>query len=518
MSRKEHSVSDGAMQIRTERVDKLTCPKCRNHVKIAGKELLSIVECPHCHTRLPVPAKLGQFMLLKVLSKGAMATVYEAYDRSLNRQVMLQVLHEEAMTDKALVKQFLKGVRAMAGLTHPNVLHIHSLGMEQNQPYVVMEMVVGDRAKTLLEFGQPVPPKKAMRIGIDVAEGLKAALGLGLVHGDVSPATILVSRRGEAKVVDFGLSMLAASQSGQKVWGTPFYIAPERALGKDSDHRADIYSLGCVLFHLMAGRPPFAGASAKEVVKARFTPEPPQLASVQPDVSVAVSQVIAQMMAIKPSHRYQTYDDLLAAMRSSIGIETAETYDVAEPVAVADEAGFVGGVEDLTVAALASALGAEPASSVPVAAAVGTSRASRTAASAATTYDPTHRRPVRRKTNRGLLAVMITVIIGFLAALGGIIYVLTSGLAEEHMRASEQLKGKTPGGGAATTTIDHRAAPAPAPSPAPAPAPSPSNADMTDESKDAPADAPAPPSPPDQPQPQPNDKGEPPSLIPLPKD
>lgn len=283
---------------------------------------------------MSVPARFGHFNLLKHISDTPLATVYEAYDRQLKRHVTLQILHIDTEEHKEILKKFLRDTRKLADVVHQNVLHILSLGEVNGQVYLVLEMAQGSPARQLIEFGEPVDELKAMRIGIHVAEGLKAAAKAGVGHGDISPSTILLEKSGQAKVVDFGLARLAelAGQVGIAA-GSTFYVAPEIVRGVKADHRADIYSLAAVLYHLLAGQPPFKGKNAGEVVQARLNQSPPDLGEVNPKVSRKVALLLSKLMAVEPSDRPSDYQQIINTMRAITGIteDVEEEEDTQEP-------------------------------------------------------------------------------------------------------------------------------------------------------------------------------------------
>lgn len=277
---------------------------------------------------MSVPARFGHFNLLKHISDTPLATVYEAYDRQLKRHVTLQILHIDTEEHKEILKKFLRDTRKLADVVHQNVLHILSLGEVNGQVYLVLEMAQGSPVRQLIEFGEPVDELKAMRIGIQVAEGLNAAAKAGVGHGDISPSTILLDKSGQSKVVDFGLARLAelAGQVGIAA-GSTFYVAPEIVRGVRSDHRADIYSLAAVLYHLMAGQPPFKGQNAGEVVQARLNQTPPDLGQVNPKISRKVALLISKLMAVDPSERPGDYQQIINTMRAITGITEEQEDD-----------------------------------------------------------------------------------------------------------------------------------------------------------------------------------------------
>lgn len=310
--------------IRWTRLNRIACGQCGEDFDASQLDPFTVTECPKCGTKQTVPAQLGQFLLVEQMGIGGMGAVYRAMDAALGRFVAIKVMKAEMGEDPTLVESFLREARAAAALNHPNIVQIYSCGQEQGQPYIVMELVSGGRLDLLMENGKKVNEIRLLEIALDVAEGLKAADEAGLVHGDIKPANILFDKSGRARIVDFGLAMFVNRQQEQGgVWGTPFYISPERARGGKADHRSDIYSLGATMFHALAGAPPFDGNTAADVVVARLKNPPPKLIDVEPSVQQRTSDLVERMMAADPMLRYPTSASLLADMRDTLAVVRA---------------------------------------------------------------------------------------------------------------------------------------------------------------------------------------------------
>jgi serine/threonine protein kinase len=204
-------------------------------------------------------------------------------------------------------------------LNHKNVVQIYSFGQHNGQPYIVMELVAGGKLDDLIAGSGGVDELKALQVHIEVTEGLMAASDVGLVHGDVKPANVLFGKTGEAKVVDFGLaSYIGEQQQAGTVWGTPYYIAPEKARGKKVDFRSDIYSLGATLFHVLTGKPPFDGPTSNDVVMARLNQPAPKVTDFNPNIHSETAQMAARMLELDPAMRYPSYPALLIDMRNAL--------------------------------------------------------------------------------------------------------------------------------------------------------------------------------------------------------
>ncbi len=199
------------------------------------------------------------------LGRGGMAEVYEARDRVLDRSVAVKVLAERYSHDDRFVTRFRREAQSAARLNHRNIVSVYDTGSANGTPYIVMEKVDGPTLADIIRAEGALAPERAAEIGAAVAEALEAAHREGLVHRDVKPGNIMVTRGGEVKVMDFGIARAAAddtlTQTGT-VLGTASYLSPEQASGATVDARSDVYSLGCVLYEMLTGRPPFASDSA----------------------------------------------------------------------------------------------------------------------------------------------------------------------------------------------------------------------------------------------------------------
>jgi len=250
-----------------------------------------------------------------------MGAVYRALDETLGRYVAIKVMRRSLAADRQFVENFLREARAAAALSHPNVVQVYSCGEWRGQPYIVMELVDGGRLDEEISRGEPMDEVRALEIALDVAEGLRAAAEIGLVHGDIKPANILFDSHGTAKVADFGLARFARREpeSGE-VWGTPYYIAPEKARRQKVDHRADIYSLGATLYHALGAKPPFEGETATDVVLARLKNPAIGLRVIRPSLQPETADVVARMLEADPFMRYPTYESLIADLREALRI------------------------------------------------------------------------------------------------------------------------------------------------------------------------------------------------------
>jgi len=295
------------------------CPKCHEVNDVRNLPAFSLVTCAKCGASFPVPVMLGSFMLIERMGSGGMGAVYRALDTTLNRHVAVKVMKAALGEDAALVQSFMREARAAAALNHRNIVQIYSCGQESGQPFIVMELVTGGRLSGMFSREKPMDEKKLLQIAHDVAEGLQAANQAGLVHGDIKPENVLIDKHGHAKIVDFGLAQFVNAQKDRgEIWGTPYYISPERARGNKADHRSDIYSLGATMFHALAGEPPFEGETPADVVLARLKHPPPSLARLRPDLQQETVDVVERMMSAEPALRYPNPASLKSDINAAI--------------------------------------------------------------------------------------------------------------------------------------------------------------------------------------------------------
>ena len=307
------------VSIQTEPVSEMTCSGCKALVDVSGIPSFSQVACPTCNATLTVPAKLGAFRLIRLIGTGGMGAIYHGLDDSLGREVAIKVMLKSLGSDPESLETFKREARMAAALNHPNIVHIYSFGEQGGQPYIVMELVPGKSLDDIITAPELAHPGRIVQIGLDVARGLAAAYDIGLIHDDVKPKNILLDSKGTAKVVDFGLaSFVDKHASAQGIWGTPFYISPEKVRRQPVDARSDIYSLGATLYHALAGIPPFDGKTPVDVVKARLTKDPRPLRQVREEILPSTEHVVMRMLDFQPTKRYPNYASLIADLEATM--------------------------------------------------------------------------------------------------------------------------------------------------------------------------------------------------------
>jgi eukaryotic-like serine/threonine-protein kinase len=254
---------------------------------------------------------LGEFRIIRPLGRGGMAQVYLAEQTSLHRSVAIKVLRPELLTDNTIVKRFEQEAKAAAGLVHPNIVQVYAFGQQDGTHYIAQEYVQGLNLRQFLNRKGPPELLIAYHIMRQVASALALAGDAGIVHRDIKPENILITRKGEAKVTDFGLAQLAESE--QKVqltqvgitMGTPLYMSPEQINGDTVDHRSDIYSFGVTCYRMLSGRPPFRGETSLTLAMQHLTKTPEPLGSLRNDLPPVMGEIVHKMMARKPEDRYQ---------------------------------------------------------------------------------------------------------------------------------------------------------------------------------------------------------------------
>jgi len=291
--------------IKIECLDRSACAKCGAVVDLSGKEAFTVVACPRCGGKFTAPGKLGNLALLKALGKGQMGITFKAYDRALGRNVAVKVMRPVAAGDRKNIDDFFAEARALGVLDHPNVATIYNLVEEAECPYIVMELLEGGSMERQFEKDRPMAEVRALEIAMGVAKALSAAHEVGLIHGDVKPANIMLDDKGRAKLVDFGIARFGGGRlTEDDALGTPYYASPEQVLRKGVDFRTDIYSLGATLFHALTGSPPFPGTVLKDVLAARLKAPAPNVQTLRPDLHAKTAAVVARMLEANPKNRY----------------------------------------------------------------------------------------------------------------------------------------------------------------------------------------------------------------------
>jgi eukaryotic-like serine/threonine-protein kinase len=297
----------------------VTCGGCGAKVFISGELLpLQTVPCTKCSHPLMMPLRLRQFELLMPIASGGMGTVYRAHDTTLHREVAVKLMKKEVAADPKSLENFYQEARSCACLNHTNIIHIYTFDECDGQRYLVMELADCGSLDNRIEREQRLPELDVLDIGIQVASALAAALRRNIIHRDIKPGNILFNAEGEPKLIDFGLARRTESELQEEaVWGTPYYIAPEKIKQEQEDFLSDMYSLAGTLYHALTGHVPFEAPSIDDVLAAHIhTPvTPPQM--VVPDITAPTSEALVKAMAKRPADRFKSYDEFIMALTAA---------------------------------------------------------------------------------------------------------------------------------------------------------------------------------------------------------
>lgn len=276
-----------------------------------------------------------RYQLEEVLGSGGMANVYRARDVVLDRPVAIKVLRKEYSSNENFQKQFWLEARSAANLSHPNIVTVHDFGSADDLLYIVMEHVPGKDLKQLVRERGRFPFEQAIPLLIQACAGVGYAHRAGLVHCDIKPHNMLVSKDMRLKVTDFGIARaLATIKPGERndvVWGSPLYFAPEQAAGESPTPASDVYSLGVVLYEILSGTTPFTAASADELARLHISARPLPLSEYVPDVPPALEEIVMKVLSKEPAMRYRTADQLGRVLQK-FGTEPAPVKPKKEPI------------------------------------------------------------------------------------------------------------------------------------------------------------------------------------------
>jgi Tol biopolymer transport system component len=277
---------------------------------------------------LSAGARLGSYEIVSPLGAGGMGEVYRARDTKLDREVAIKVLPEKLGADAAALARFEREAKAVAALSHPNILGIYDLGRDGGVTYAAMELLHGETLRERLEEGA-LPQRKALEYGLQIVHGLAAAHEKGIVHRDLKPENVFVTSEGRVKILDFGLAKVAERESGETqsptvaaatepgtVMGTVGYMSPEQVRGKPADHRSDIFSFGALLYEMLSGTRAFRGESAAETMAAIAQKDAPELSGIDSPIAGALDRIVRHCLEKNPNERFQSARDLAFDLQS----------------------------------------------------------------------------------------------------------------------------------------------------------------------------------------------------------
>ena len=281
---------------------------------------------------------LGRYRIVSLLGTGGMGEVYRARDTQLDRDVAVKILPEGLERDPEALRRFEREAKAVAALSHPNILAIHDIGSADGVHYAVMELLEGETLRAHLARGR-IPWRRALEIGVEIGEGLAAAHAKGIVHRDLKPENVMLTREARVKILDFGLARVSAPVTADDdtvrddaegrtrtgvVMGTVGYMSPEQARGETVDARSDLFSFGCMLCEMLTGVRPFARASSAESIAALLHEEPAGLERADPDIPEEAARVLRHCLEKEPSERFQSVRDLVFDLKSLLGEPVSE--------------------------------------------------------------------------------------------------------------------------------------------------------------------------------------------------
>jgi serine/threonine protein kinase len=304
----------------TEKMVTTACPSCQNVIDVTGLEPGDGITCPYCQHEFNITRQFGNFLLEKQLGAGGMGAVYLGQDTVLNRTVAVKVLRPELVSDQKFMATFLREAEITASLNHPNIVQVYAFGQHEDVYYMVVEYISGGSLDDRITNRGRITELEGIETGIAVARGLECALERGgLIHRDIKPGNILFNQNNTPKVVDFGLSLSyeTADHFEGEIWGTPYYVAPEKLERKPEDFRSDLYSLGATLFHAISGRPPYEGKDPNEVAMKHLSGSVVSLKAFVPDISDQTTYAVSRAMAREPDDRYQSYAEFIEQLEDA---------------------------------------------------------------------------------------------------------------------------------------------------------------------------------------------------------
>jgi serine/threonine protein kinase len=262
----------------------------------------------------------GNYRLDRMIGHGAMGAVYLAEEQTSGEKVALKVLPTSVATNAEYTRRFLNEARVAQQLDHPHIVRVRDFGKMNGHHYMAMDYVDGESCRARISRDKRLPWPEAVSVAIQAAEGLAAASAQGIIHRDIKPENLLIDRDGRVRIADLGLAKqegVAEPLPSDTSLGTPDYMSPEQVNNSETvDFRSDVYSLGAALFHMIAGKAPYTGRSAYEVMVKHVSSDLPSVRRYVPDLAQEVCDVMRKMMAQEPADRYQSYGELLSDLRA----------------------------------------------------------------------------------------------------------------------------------------------------------------------------------------------------------
>ena len=296
------------------------CHACGTAMDVSKVAPFSNVECPICLKHTRVKREFGPYTLLRRHAIGGMSMVFVGQDNTLDREVALKILSEDFSADEKRIAAFEEEAQITAAISHPHVVRVFKTGKAFGRFYIAMELVPGGHLEHQIKERGSLPEIEALKLALEVADGLRAAHAAGLIHRDIKPGNILLDSAGSAKIVDFGLALMTKGGVAKpdELWATPYYVPPETVEGLEEDYRADIYAFGATFYHVLAGTPPCTEESmvTTQLREAKRNVIP--LGKACPKLNMETAAVIENAMAYDAKFRFSSYDDLIKSLQSAL--------------------------------------------------------------------------------------------------------------------------------------------------------------------------------------------------------
>ncbi|CAG0947186.1 partial serine/threonine protein kinase, bacterial, partial [Anaerolineae bacterium] len=268
-----------------------------------------------------VGESVGQFDIVAYVGQGGMATIFKAYQKNLDRYVALKVIHPTLKNDQSFVARLTREAQIVGNLNHPNIVTVYDFIQSESVPFLVLQFIDGKTLKDVLQEHK-LSTREVFEILQPVADALTFAHAHGVLHRDVKPSNIMLDKEGHVYLTDFGLARVERSgestMSHDMLIGSPQYLSPEQAKSETVDARTDVYSLGIVLFEMFTGKPPFSAETPYATIMQQINDPPAAARSINPDVPIAIEQVLARALEKDPNKRYASVRDFARAVENAI--------------------------------------------------------------------------------------------------------------------------------------------------------------------------------------------------------
>ncbi len=296
-----------------------TCSNCENKQIISHLGFFDLMTCPHCSNKSRVHTQLAQFKLERIIGRGGMSVVLQAYDTELDRQVAIKILNSSYRNSAECIARFEKECDLLARVQHPNITTVYTAGHERGYFYIAMELLQGKNLESGIKTLYKMHPFAALKITHEVAMGLKAAYEMGVVHRDIKPGNIILSLEGQAKLIDFGLSLeVNEKDTSETIWATPYYASPETLRQQQEDERSDIYALGMTLRSLLTARDSFSASPQNTEEWLSCKQKLPSISRLDTQLDSVICGLVDTMTNYNKEKRPTNYQSLIELLEDSM--------------------------------------------------------------------------------------------------------------------------------------------------------------------------------------------------------